>query len=458
MSKEGTNYKKASTKDVILYGASESTGFNAITGLIVSFFMFFITDVALIPVAFAGLTITVARFFDAVTDPIVGAMADKTNTKMGRFRPYILVGGILFPISAVLLFWNPNIANKEIYVMVFYLLNALGVTFLSVAVNSTRNIITKDPTQRVMLSVPASIAASIMGVGVFAGTLPFTQSFADPTVGWRVWITILATISFIAWRLFDLSIKDKDTPEVYKEFTKEKVTIKKQWNVLKENRPLQMLILASSTNEIATGFSNTVTIFFLAYVLKKIELQTTLALIGVPLAIIMAIVVGQLSKKFSKKSLFVFGTWAKLALSIVMLVFRPFDNVSLVIGLMILSLALTPLLGNTILPMMADCVDYSEWKSKSKSAGIISSIFTLFNKIGGSIPAVFVGLILAALGFIEGADMQNQAVETALVVMMFGGAIFGHICSIIAMKFYPITRKFYEQMTQDIQNRETENQ
>ncbi len=450
MNEKSVVYERATTKEVILYGGAEGLGFS-INLFITMFFMYFTANVYLVPVAFAGLIVTIARFFDAITDPIVGTIIDRTNTKWGRFRPFVLIGGILYPLSAVLLFWGPDIGNKAIYMLIFYILNSLGITFLSVAVNSTRGIMTKDPAQRVMLSIPATIAMTIAMMIIMIGTVPFTQHFGGEIKAWRLWVIALAVLCFVSWRCFDFAIRKKDTPDKYKIGGSEKVTFKQQWQIMKSNRPLQMLIIASATNDLATGINAAVQMFFWVYVVRRIELQPITGALAIPVMLIMSIVVGGLAKKFSKKQIFVVGSWFGLIIPVIILVIQPFDNIPLLLGLMILSTLASPLTQVTKFPMMADCIDYGEWKTDVKAAGAISSVFTFFNKLGNSIPAVIVGVILASLGFVEGAETQNQGVLTAIVWIMYGGAIFGHVCSVIAMKFYPITRELYDQMITDMQ-------
>ena len=446
-------YDRATNKQIIFYGSAEGFGFNTINIFVMMFFLYYVTTVCKVPVAFAGLIITIARFFDAITDPIMGMLADRTNTKWGRFRPYILLGSILFSASVILMFWGPAIESKGIYLMGFYMLNSVGVTLLSVSVNSTRGIITQEPVQRVRLAIPASIATVFAMAIVMIGTVPFTQHFGDSISAWRNWAIIISLLSFLAWRVFDYSIREKDVPQRYSGARKEKVTLKEQLIILKLNRPLQMLIIASATNDFATGFSSALQIFFWTYVVRRIDLQPISSAIMLPAMVLMSIVVGQLAKKYSKKQIFVAGSWSGIVVPAIMLILQPFDQPMLVLVLMALSIITTPLTGNTRWPMMADCIDYSEWITGKNSAGVISSIYTLFNKLGNSIPAVIAGSILAALGFIEGADMQNRAVLQGIIWLSFGGAIFGHICSLVAMKFYTITRELYEKMVTEMKDR-----
>lgn len=450
---EQSIYKRASLKELLVFGSCEGLGFNIINMFTMTFFMYYVTNVYGITIATAGLIVAAARFFDAITDPIIGTVVDKTNTKWGRYRPFLVLGGLLFPLSTLMLFMGLDVPYKSIYLLIVYLLNSIGVTFLSVAVNSTRTLITTDPVQRVSLTVPAMLMTLFATLLINGVTVPLTQHFGDSISIWRIWAAILSLASFVAWFFFTLNIKKSDQPENYQNMTSEKMTFKRQLNVLKQNKPLQRLALASASIDLAAGFLSAVQIYFWLYVVNRMDMQPLSALVTIPILVVVSILMTPLAKKFSKKQLFLTGSILSFIIAGIMLIIRPFDNVYIVILFIGLASMANMLIQNVRFAMMADCVDYSEWKSDVQSAGVISSIYTFFNKVGNSIPAALSGVILGALGFVGGADFQTDLVNNGIVFLMFGGTMLAQAIAILAMKSYPITREFYAKMTSELKEK-----
>lgn len=446
-------YKRASLREILVFGSCEGLGFNIINMFTMTFFMYYVTNVYGVSITTAGLIVFAARFFDAITDPIIGTIVDKTNTKWGRYRPFLALGGLLFPLSTIMLFMGLNIPFKSTYLLIVYLLNSIGVTFLSVAVNSTRTLITTDPVQRVSLTVPGMLMTLLATLIINGVTVPLTQHFGDTLSIWRIWAIVLSATSFMAWFFFTLNIKKSDQPENYRNLSSEKMTFKRQLNVLKENKPLQRLALASASIDLAAGFLSAVQIYFWLYVVKRMDMQPLSALITIPILVVISILMTPLAKKFSKKQLFLTGSILSFIIAGIMLIIRPFSNVYIVILFIGLASMATMLIQNVRFAMMADCVDYSEWKSNVQSAGVISSIYTFFNKVGNSIPAAFCGIILGALGFVEKAATQTDLVNNGIVFLMFGGTMIAQGIAILAMKSYPITREFYAQMTKELKEK-----
>ena len=451
--KQQSIYKKVSLKELILFGGGEGFSLNILFVFITSYLMYYATDIYGISVAFAGLILTIGRVFDAISDPIIGNMIDRTNTKRGQFRPWIFWGSIIAPLAMVLMFSGLQISMKFGYMTAMYLLFTLGYTMLAMSVHSARSTMTNDPAQRVWLTVPGMLT-SIVAVGiVMIGTIPFTEAAGtNPLAQWRLWTVILAVLGFAGWRVFTLSLKNKDKYNPNRK-KGEKITLSKQGEVLKSNKALQMLIISSATNDMATGFTTAVNVYFFAHVLRRTDLVSVSAMLILPIGLIMGVVVGLLANKYSKKNIFKWGSYLGLIIPTIMIIFRPFENITLLIILLAIGTGIGIITSQTRWAMVPDCVDYGEWKTGLRTPGIVTSVFTFFNKFGMAIPGVIVGAILAGLGFVVGGHVQGLAVQNAIVLMLFGGPLLGHLCSIVAIHFYPITRVFYKQMIEDLNAR-----
>lgn len=182
----------------IAYGAGDMA-VNITWAALGMFIVYFYTDVALIPAAAVGTLMLLGRLFDGVTDVIVGALVDKTHTRWGKARPWVLFGAVPFAVFSTLLFAVPNVSNsgKLLYAYVTYLLMTLAFTAVCIPYGTINTLMTKDINERAKLNVFRMFMAQIGFLLVTTVTLPMVKSFGDDQRAWVITFALLTTLSVI---------------------------------------------------------------------------------------------------------------------------------------------------------------------------------------------------------------------------------------------------------------------
>lgn len=214
----------------------------------------------------AGLTVMLvsnimmaARFWDGVTDPIVGFVVDKTNGKFGKFRPFMLIGNLIMFVTVVLMFLTthlmPDGLPKVIYWTVIYLLYIIGYTFQNAATRGGQSVLTNDPKQRPMFARIDSIINALLftGMAVYI-TDTLVSKHQGFTAGlFREVIFTFGPISLVLTVLAMIGIWEKDQPETYAKLGKQaSYGFKDIFRIIKNNHAIQMLVVAASTDKLAT--------------------------------------------------------------------------------------------------------------------------------------------------------------------------------------------------------------
>ena len=447
----GTTMRRAKLSDMIKY-AFGSSGSSLNFMAIMVYLTFFYTDIMGISPAVIGILMMVARLFDAVTDPLMGMIADRTRSKLGSYRPYIMAGAPFLGVITALLFYAPNLSPtmKVVYASITYMLNSLFSTICNVPFHSLATLLTDDSDQRTtvqafknVLGIPGQIL-----VTVFA--LPIVNSFADVKTGWMVFGIICGVVVTLTFWISAWGTKKIDNGERQGE-TENKVTFKEQLKLIYANRPLLMLLIAFGTDQLALAVANSVNMYYFIYYLNRADLIPTVSMLTIVVNIICLIIVPGMSKKFGKKSMYITFTVLSMIPYTLLFFMKP-TSVTAIIALLLISTATAYVPGVLGWSMLADCAVYGEWKFGIFGAGTVTASFTFTNKCGQALGAALTGILLGVAGYVAG---QAQTVE-ALTMIRFMRFIFptlGYVCSILSMLFYCINNKFYNNMMKELKER-----
>lgn len=436
---------------------------NTATNLYMFLFMFiayYATGIAGLLVVVVSTILTFSRIWDGVTDPIIGFFIDKTETALGKFRPFMVLGNaILLGLSALLLFTTHLMPDgiRLVYFILLYALYIIGYTFQTACTKAAQTVLTNNPKQRPVFT----LFDGIFNTALFIGGQVYVSNYLVPRHGGfnlaffsEFWVSV-AILSAVFTALSVISIWHKDIRENWGT-NPVKTRFRDYWPIIRGNRPLQMLLISASTDKLAnlTKSNATTTIIIFGILMGNYALSGKLMLItALPTIAITYLGIG-FAKRMGLKKAYVLATWLSIALSVVLFLFmRLTDLTTLSIapvnGQTFLFLSLLSLLGgvvavggNIVIPMIADCADYENSVSGRYIPGMIGTIFSFIDKLISSLATALIGFLVATIGFKEALPTVDTPATPALFWMgMFfyiGMPILGWVASLVAMRFYSL--------------------
>ena len=465
--KEKGKYHSAE-KWQIAFFALNNTATNTAFVLIM-YYAFFTQNVLGLSAAIVGGIATGMRMFDGITDPVIGFVLDKTDTKFGKYRPFMLGGNIILVVMIIALFNVPpewSAQTKYIATAALYGLAIIGYTFQTSCTKGAQAALTNDPAQRPLFTFFDATYNTLL----FAGATWFIMTYMAPKYAQNVndpalWSTvsiIFMAASFVMTILAIIGIWSKDRTEYFGLANNAvEVKFKDAWEVLKNNRPLQMLIVAASTDKLALTARRAGFVYFFSNLLYNTALQGKFSMWVMVPSIIVTYLGVKYAEKVGLKKSFVRLTWMGTGLILILLVATPYlsageFSTQVLILLIILGAqySVSQLAGNIVIPMIADCTDYETYRSGRYMSGFIGTIFSFVDKMISSLGTVIIGFSISLAGYGGQKIPPNSAVDTSLEIaimfIVFGLPLIGHVASLIAMKFYPLNDKRMAEIQDEI--------
>ena len=379
------------------------------------FLLYYYTDVFGISAAAAGTLLLVTRLWDAVTDPAMGAIADRTNTRHGKFRPYLLWVAVPYGAMGYLMFAGPDLSDtgKLIYAYVTYALMMTLYTAINVPYSALMGVMTPDTQQRTVLS-------SFRFIGAFGGGLlismlarPLVELFGrgDEAVGFQITMAIFAIASIgLFWATF------ATTRERVRVVESERTSLKDDLRFLTQNRPWVVLCFAGILTLTSIALRSAVTVHFFKYYVGDDGTQvlwiwdlTTIFLTSGMLALIVGVACTSfLTKYFEKKPLLIALSAGNAACSLA-LFFVPPESFALMMAINILASLLSGPTAPLVWAMYADVADYGTWKFGRRTTGLVFSASMFAQKFGLAIGAGLSGWMLGMFGYVANVEQTDTA-------------------------------------------------
>ena len=429
------------------------------------FLPFFYSNVFGLSLADAGVLMLVTRIWDAVSDPMMGIIADRTKTRWGKYRPYLLFFALPFAVCGILLFTTPE-NGKTLWAYVTYILMMTVYTGINVPYGSLLNVMTADSDEKsVLSSYRMFFAYGGSFIALFAWE-PLCNMFdkarvvsADAASGlnsistspeaWNKAMIVIASCCFIFFILSFLLTKE----HVKSEST---VSIGQDLKLLLKNKPWWLLIGAALASNLFNTVRGTTTAYFFAdYITKTVELAPQWAFLvsaGIFLSIgevanmVGVVLAVPLSKNLGKKSTYILSMAVLIGLSIAFF-FLPATTGGYwtMLVFQILISTFTGVISPLVWSMYADVADYSELKDGTASTGLIFSSASMAQKFGGAFGGSAVMWLLAAFGYntIAGAVQTETAILGLRILMSWIPAAVAAL-SILVVWFYPLTKQKME--------------
>ncbi|MGG4107663.1 MFS transporter [Paenibacillus lautus] len=428
---------KISFKEKLGYGVGDLAS-NFIWAGASTFLAFFYTDVVGLTAAAVGTLLLVARVLDAFVDIGVGMLIEKTKTRYGKARPWLLWMAFPFGFAGFLLFTNPGWGEvgSLIFAYCTYLIVNIVYSGINVPYGVLNSRITQDPYDRSVLNIFRMFFAVVATIIVNMLTMPLVKTFGGGNTGWATTYGLFSGIAVILFLVCFMNTKERVQPTV----VRKEVDMKRGFKALFRNKYWKQLVLLMVIFYINGGVNAGVSIYYAQNVLNDAELVGALGLAGMVPVLIGFFLIAPFIKRFGKRNVSIAG----LVISMIgscLLIIDPTSLAIVIISTVIKSFGFVPL-SATLFAMLADTVDYGEWKNGIRSEGLIYSGGSFGLKAGSGIGAGLVGWILAAGGYAGSQAQQTESAIASIQFMFIYLPIILCCCMIGILMFYKLDREF----------------
>ena len=397
-----------SVREKVAYGLGD-TASNIVFQTVITFLAFFYTDIYGISPAVVGVLFISVRIFDAVTDPLMGALTDRTQTKHGKFRPYILWLAVPFGVISVAAFTTPDVSQngKIIYAFVTYALLMAAYTAINIPYSALGGVLTDRPEERVSVQSYRFVFGMLGGLIVASLTLPLVEYFGngDNAKGYQLTITAMSVFGVILFLLCFAGTKERVTPPPVNG-RKLRDDFKSLW----DNDQWRILSLAVFFLLTGMVVRSTLATYYVKYYMGLPNYITTFVTIGLIGNIIGTALSAPLAKRVCKVKAYKWLQVISAALCGISF-FIPGDMVFLTTAIFFIWSLLLQMATPLLWAKMADVVDYGHWKTGIRVTGSVYSTIVFFLKLGIALGGGLAVWLLAFYGFEADTDLSTTTRE-----------------------------------------------
>ena len=445
-------------KEKLSYGIG-AYGKDFIYNMIAAFLMIFYTDVVGVSLIFVSTLFLVVRIVDAITNPFMGWVVDNTKTKWGKFRPWILIGTIINSFVLILLYLNPATFLQGILINVWcivtYLLWSLTYTLMDVPFWAMIPAFSNDAKVRNEISMLSRLFATFGGqmmstIGLLVIACLGVNMGASESDGYLRFAVIVAVVFNICEII---CVRNVSEHVVIK--NKRDIKLSEVLNFLKENDQLLIIIFMTILQQIAVFLWTGMNIYFFKYVVCHEEWFSIFGIVNFIVGSIGLIAFPSLANKFSRKVVYILSA-VLLVLGLLGMFFVGDDHKASVV--LFFSVASLFCLGNALAGvsttvMLADTVDYGEYKSGIRSEAVVFSVQTFTVKFGSAIAGFIGAMVLSLVGYVPNAVQTPETVLGLRVMMFIMSALLIMVILCLYLKFYKLNGSFYFNILKELSKR-----
>lgn len=400
--------KKVPMLNKLAYALGTGGG-NVFSQIAAAFLLQYYTDTALIGAGAIATMFLVCRVFDGISDLLMGGIIDRTKTKLGKARPWLIASGPLSLLGIVLLMNVPmglSEGGKLAYAYITYIFMAVIVyTIYGIANTAMLPLMTKNPKEHTMLATFSAIGNNAIGLVAGSAITPLVVN-----LGWRTSSIILGLVACVLILISGLLNKEVDAGvEIEK---KESIPMSKQLPAVLKNKYFFILLLVGAFSLLMNANAIGAQIYYCNLVLGDMGLMSKFMIAGQLPGLLILFLMPYISNKYSKQTFLLIGS-VFLIIGFAISGFAGTNTAMLLVGTVIRSLGAGPLL-SAVFALVPDVVEYGYWKYGVRSEGLISSAQSVGSKVGIGFGSAITGWILAAVKYDPTAVEQSQAVIDAV--------------------------------------------
>ncbi|EDL55297.1 sugar:cation symporter family protein [Vibrio mediterranei AK1] len=369
-------------------------------GFVSLFLLYFYTDIYGLTAAQASLIFLIARTIDAIYNLLIGYVIDKTKTKHGKLRPYLLHGAVPLGALTVACFTAVESDFKFWFALCSYTIYCLAYTTVNTPYSAMTNMLTQDSDSRIGLSIYRFIAAMLGFFIVSVSAEALVGSFSEPSEGYMYTAGTFATIATLLFLICFASTKERVAT------ADSAISLKEMVTTVKSNGPLHALSIYTGFIYIAFTLWMAVAVFYVMYVIGDPEFIPTFFIIQTIANIFSLALANKLMLSLGKKKTALYSLPVGIAIAIFQY-FVPADNVTLLMSCIFIFTAVLGINMGVMWTMAADTVEYSEWKTGLRAEGAVYGYYNFTTKIAMAIGGGLSGFILGAYGY--DAELGNTA-------------------------------------------------
>lgn len=466
---EASGLNRAKPYQLVLFPLNNGAT-NVYYVLVLSYIATFGSNVLALGLMFASIMVTAMRLCDAITDPIIGALIDRTNGKFGKFRPFMVIGNLIMAVSIILLYIvTPYIPAdmmplRYVVFVLLYFVWVIGYTFQTSCTRSGQTVLTNDPKQRPLFTIFNTVG-SLVGMGVMQFVAPILRANdADYSSAdfYRVLTPIGVVISIVLTLLAVIGIWEKDQPKYFGVGgeKQEKVKVSEYIEIIKNNKPMQRLMIAGAGCKLALSIATNTTVLCMLYgcmMGNYDSLYLPMMILGYAASVPFFLLTVRTSQKKGQKASLVRYVSVALVCYVgvlaLLLLWNPSNGMNLVFpSVNVYTILFIICFGvgygayyataDMPIPMVADCSDYETYRSGKYIPGIMGTLFSLVDKLVSSLAATVVGVAVGVIGLsnLPTADTPYAPGMNWVVIVLFCLIpMIAWAVTLIAMKGYSLT-------------------
>lgn len=438
----------------IAYGLGD-TAQNVVWGAM-GILTFFYTDYAGIDPAMVGMVMLLSRCFDGVSDVIMGFIVEKTNSKWGKSRPWILWMSVPFAVSIVLIYTVPqgSSAMQFAYLFVTYnLCTTVCYTALNLPYGSLSAMMTRASKERDMLSITRMCLSPWGRILSVSATLPLVKVFGDTQMAWVEVMSIWAVVGLVLL-VFCFS-RCKETVVIEARAKAAKIPVGKALKALAVNPYFWVGMTIWMMQNVIFTITGTILPYYCKYIFADDTIYGSLYLLETLVTIfVMAVFSPRLLRRFGKRNMSLGGVLICFIGHVIFLL-NPTDFGWVVFSCVVRGIGFAPI-QSVIFGFIGDAVEYGQWKTRLRQEGLIFSGGSVGTKVGSGLTSALLTGLLSYAGYISssaGSVMQSQQVIDMIVSIYMWGPIFVWIVLIVVLYFYELDQK-YPEIMRDLVSRE----
>ncbi len=449
----GNNAKeKTSPKLAFCYSLGE-VGCQMSWYMINNYLMLFYTDVVGLAAGAISMIMLIARIWDAINDPMMGNIADRTHTKWGKFRPYLYMAPPVLAIFNILTFTAFPVQGtaKVILCLLTYVGAGMAYTACSISYQALQNVIAIDSQVRMNLATARGIGSSVIGIILSACAMPMILHFSGAEVanahGYFVTTVILSLIMIPVFWICGAGCKETYAEQLHANAQEEKLGFIGSLKEIVKNDQLLMVVLATVLGTICVSGRMGLLTYYIIYVVGDFRVIATVFTSMTIAQLIGTLAVPWGTKTFTKKGYLIILN-VIMCIGFFLLFINPHCNqtyllvVSFICGLTNSASAICP-------GMVSDCIEYGDWKLGRRQEGIAASMLSFGVKLSTAISGSAGVLLLSATGYVANAE-QTPAAQQGINIVVNLVPLIVAVLSIVPLLFYKLTPKKVEEIRADL--------